>query len=500
MIGLLHRLRAGGDALRLLVNACLALLALLVTRFANSLFFILLSWKIGEAEASTFTLSLSYATLFTQLSVWGLDFLLTRDVAADRSAASKLFGSFLSLRLLVSAACYGLLLAWIGLFRPYDAHTDAVILVCGATIITESVGRLCQAYFAAFERIGYITLLTTALGLLKLLIGVAVLWGGGDALEAALVVFGASLLGTMLSLILAYTRFAPPHWQDTLRHWQVAFPMVLPFALSSVLNTVETQSDTLLVSYLAPGDGVLAAGIYSAAMTIFLGLSLVFQGYRTAVLPMMARLYSTKRSDVWLLYEKSTLYVLALTLPMAALVSCYADEMRRLVFGDRFADATAVLQVVIWTLIPFAATIPLGCLLITVQRQPVMMRVQVVAMLVNVGVNVLLIPLLGPLGAAWARLASGTTMFLLALFYVQSRVHAWPVLRECTRLLGALALLLATVYTLNMLGCPWLLAAMLAGLAYLLAVVALGVIRPDDRTWLLRVSGYHRLVVGHIPD
>lgn len=93
----LHNLR-GTEALRLLVNSVYGLLALLVTRFANQIFFILLTWTIGAVEAGTFALGLmTYAVLFTQLSILGLDFLLTREVAANRDAAGRLFGSFLAL-------------------------------------------------------------------------------------------------------------------------------------------------------------------------------------------------------------------------------------------------------------------------------------------------------------------------------------------------------------------------------------------------------------------
>jgi O-antigen/teichoic acid export membrane protein len=501
VIALWRRIQASrSEALRLLVNSLLALLALLVTRFANSLFFILLAWTIGETEAGTFALALSYATLFTQFSLWGLDFLLTREVAADRSAAGPLFGSFLALRTLLGLASYGVLLAWLLIFRPHDPHTLQVIIVCSGTILTESIGRLCQAYFAAFEKIGYLALISTLLGVLKLLIGIVVLWSGGDALLAALVVFGASLLATVVSIALAYLRFVPPRWSGTFSQWRLSLMMVMPFALGSVLNTVEQQADTLLVAYLAPGDAELAVGVLIAATTFFFGLTTLFHGYRTAVLPMMARLYKAGRNEVWAFYEKSLLYLLAITLPAAALISIHAEQLVQLVYRGRFGSAGPVLSVVIWALPAFVGAIPIACLMITVQRQAIATRVQFVALTVNLALNLWLVPLIGPLGAAWGRLASALSMFGLLLGFVQMRIYACALWSDLLRLLAALAALLLVSYTLGELGVLWLPAAALAGCAYLLVLLTLGFVRPDDRAWLWRMLGWRKLPIGGISD
>jgi O-antigen/teichoic acid export membrane protein len=77
------------------------------------------------------------------------------------------------------------------------------------------------------------------------------------------------------------------------------------------------------------------------------------------------------------------------------------------------------LTILPWVLLPIFIDFPVGSLLNATNRAHLKTAAMGAAMLVNAGLNVLLVPAYGPVGAAWAGIGSFT--FLLAAGFVFAR-------------------------------------------------------------------------------
>lgn len=466
---------------RLFSNSLLSLLADLIGKVANTLFFILLARNVFEHEAGVFALGLTYALMFAQLSYWGLDQLLTREVAQHPARAGRLFGNFLLIRLATATLCYAALLAWTTWGFTYDPATTWAIRLLGIIIFSESVINLCQGLYIGLDRFHFMTISGGIVGAVKLLGGLSFFFVP-SVTTAVLIVCGASILGMLINLGFVYRYLPRPEWRIDPVFWRPYLSAALPFAFIGVLYTIEYQADTVLLSYYADETAV---GIYNAPLTLIMGLLYVARAYRDAIYPLMVRLYAGAQETLRVVYETSIKYLLLITLPIAIGTTLAAPQIISLIYRDRFAASVPVLQILIWAFVLLVLQIPSARLMIVAGRQHEVARLQALTLIVNLGLNLLLIPRLGAEGAAWARLASAALTIAVLLWYVQVWICPARPWRDLPAILLA-ALLFGSVQTLlQLLGLYWLLAGGVAGLTYALILWRLQVITPAEQSQLL---------------
>jgi O-antigen/teichoic acid export membrane protein len=345
-----------------------------------------------------------------------------------------------------------------------------VVLIVGATFIPDSLTALCQGYLIARDRVGAITLLGALTGGLKLALGGLVLALGGDALAVAWVLLFTSLVTLALYLGLICWRFEWPVISFERAFWAKSLRDELPLLGIAVLFTLESSVDSVL---LARGSNTVALGVYAAAGNILLPLMILPQTYRQIILPIMTSWYHSQRERAFDIYRQSTRLALIVTLLLAGSVALIADQIVPILFKGHFPTAVPVLQMLIWSFVFASLLVPNGRLMLVAGRQSAVVPIQCASLLLNLGLNFLLQPMLAAQGAAIARVASSALTFVVCLLYVQRTIYRWNVLSAVVRpVCAALILMLATA-GLRWAGMHWLLALAIGWLAYAGALFAL---------------------------
>jgi O-antigen/teichoic acid export membrane protein len=468
-------------ALRAARGTVLGVLAEIAARGANTIFFILLARHL-ESDAGAYTLGFTYALLLIQLSLGGLEQLINREVARKEYPSALILGNYLLARLASSLLCYGALALW--LFGPYGYETSVnrVVLIVGATFIPDSLTALCQGYLIARDRVGSITLLGALTGGLKLALGGLVLALGGDALAVAWVLLSISLITLALYLGLICWRFEWPALSFNRTFWAKSLRAELPLLGIAVLFTIESSADAVL---LARGSNTVALGVYAAAASILLPLMILPQTYRQIILPIMTSWYHTQRERAFDIYRQSTRLALIVTLLLATSVALVADQLVPILFKGHFAMAAPVLQILIWSFVFASLLVPNGRLLLVTGRQSAVVPIQCGSLLLNLGLNFLLQPLIGAQGAAIARVASSALTFVVCLIYVQRTIYHWNLFSAVVRPVCAALILALITGGLRWAGMHWLPALAAGWLAYAGALFALCGISMDELRSLL---------------
>jgi O-antigen/teichoic acid export membrane protein len=108
----------------------------------------------------------------------------------------------------------------------------------------------------------------------------------------------------------------------------------------------------------------------------------------------------------------------------SAALSAFAPTLVDVLYGDRFSAAGKVLQIYAWSLLPVCITMATSRWYIAEHQTIRLMIVNTVPAVINIVLNVLLIPLWGMKGAAWATIVS----YVLAAgpihaLWQDSRIH-----------------------------------------------------------------------------
>jgi O-antigen/teichoic acid export membrane protein len=437
---------------------------------------------LGPTAFGQYQAAFAFVGLFRVLPDFGMSYASTLEVSRDRGAAERVFGQLLGFQALLSALTLGLCLGvGAALFRGV---TWAAVVVLAVDLLLKSAQSTLRWLLKAFERFGAESLTLLAERLLLLVAGALVLRGGGGVVGFVLVFAAVRALDTaalagfvqrrVVRLAPAFDRAA---WRELLRRG-------LPFAYAGAMITLFFQVDAVLLEQMR---GPLEVGWYGAPVRILEGLTLVprFLGY--ALVPTLAALATRDPPRVTRLYARAAKYLLVAGLPVAVFGALASEPLLVFVFGAAYRPGAAA---AVWLLAaaPFMflsnlAETTLAC----VNRAGTIMLTSTAALLLNVALNLALIPVRGYVGAALATLLTEAAYFAMSAGCVAAAGHraGWPRL-AARPLLAGLAFL-GAFRACGGLGV--VAAAGLATLAYLGALLALGVFDAQERELVLRLVG-----------
>ena len=202
----------------------------------------------------------------------------------------------------------------------------------------------------------------------------------------------------------------PPAWRQTF--WQL-WTYSLPRALASGFTITITWLDVLLVGRLA---STTAAGVYGIASRLYVVGSYALQAVGVAAAPQFSELLAAGRSrELERVYQVGTCWTMALSWPFYAVMLVFPETMVRTLFGADYADGGRALAI-----LGVAGLIDIGtgnsqALLLMSGYSKLYALNTGVALVLNVGLNLALIPSLGISGAAIAWAVSIATTNLAAV-------------------------------------------------------------------------------------
>jgi O-antigen/teichoic acid export membrane protein len=195
-----------------------------------------------------------------------------------------------------------------------------------------------------------------------------------------------------------------------------------PRSLASVAQIVIQRLDIVLVGIL---KGPVEAAIYTAATRFLVAGQLGNAAISMAAQPQFTRLFAMgDRTSANSVYQATTCWLILLTWPLYLLAAIFGPSVLA-VFGHSYHAGSTVMLILALTMLVATACGQVDMVLITFGRSSWSLVNGLLAMGVNVGVDLALIPRLGITGAAigWAAAIGVSNLVPLAQVAIAARVH-----------------------------------------------------------------------------
>jgi len=433
----------------------------------------------------------NYQAIFQIISAFGLKNLLTRNVAQQQEQAWRHLWhasltvvpfSLLSMLLLIALTAglqYGALVLW-------------ATLIVSLSLLAAAWAEVCEGVLAGLERlhvVGYSAVLENALRVIFSLLALA----QGFGLLALVWVFVACRFGRALFYFFYLHRLLAPAQPAGRFRFDRAFAKGMVsqarvFAMTMVCVTVYWKVDVSLLSKIR---GMEEVGLYSAAYRFLMLALVVVDSFVNSLFPIISNYYRAGRAapgadanPFELACKKGLQLLLVLTVPVALALSLLADPIIALIYGEKFAAAAPVLRVLIWVVVPYAASQIFAYALVASNNQRYDLQVNAISMLANLVLNWMLITRFGYMGATWAALGAIFVYVALQVPFVFRQVirfESKPLWQGGLKLVAAAACMAAALLFFARIQIWFLMP--LAFFIYLLAVWAVGVFSKQD--WAL---------------
>lgn len=457
-------------------NLALKSLGELLARLCFLALFIYAARALGAGEYGRYSYASSLAALALIGMDLGLNTLFVRDGARDHDQVAAYAGTLLLIKSVLAALVLALL--W-GLARPEGAGAALVLAVAGAQALW-GLSELGVAGHNALERMDREALVKTCgrLAALVLAGGMLLMGWGLWGLVSGLLAANAFAAALSLRLLWAKGRFRLRLERDFLAYLGRE---ALPLALTSVFILVYFRVDIVMLDMM--GRGFTEIGWYSAGVRIVDAVGVVPAMVAGSVLPVLASLAAGAPDALARLYRQSLRLLLILGLPAAVGLFVVRQQAAVLIYGPDFLPTA---RAFVW-LAPVLVFLFLNHLqlatLTALGRQRLCAVATFICVPLNLGLNLLLIPPYGFVGAAAATLVTELALFTMCAGFIRARLGGSGLPGRAWRPALAAAIMGAGLY----LAPAWhVLILMAAGAAlYALALLALGGLRPDELRELL---------------
>jgi O-antigen/teichoic acid export membrane protein len=165
-------------------------------------------------------------------------------------------------------------------------------------------------------------------------------------------------------------------------------------------------------------QGTTAVGFYSIAYTLSEASLVVPSVFLSAIFPVLSRLHRDSKLSFRDTCAQAIKYLFYLAMPMAFFVTIWAKPIVYLLYGARFDPSVAALQILIWSAALMWLTIFLGSTLVAANLQKLGLKITFLGFILNISLNVLLIPEYSYFGASFATVVTAAFALALQLFFL----------------------------------------------------------------------------------
>lgn len=491
------RARAQDDAAEVVMAAKgggLNLVGSAFTQAARFLVTLMLARKLGSGQVGVYYEAQAFLALLGLLALSGFRGALTRFVAVHLADGDK--GSLTgTIRLGVVIPTVASALMAVILYSLSEWFATSVFqdpeLALALRYVALALPGACFTDAALSATQGFKTMKPyVAVGLIfepAMRLGLSlVLLGAGLGLEGAMLALVITSNGTALLAGAVLLRFTRRHRSSAVYRLKELFAFSTVSWMSSLASNAQTWTGTLILGILGTSNQV---GIYQVATRVTLLATFFLGPLGTSFAPMIADLYRREEFErLGRMYVVVSSWTLRLSLPSFAIVILFPDELLS-VFGNQFVGGAAVTVILAVGQLFNVAGGPNGYMLVMSGRPALTMANNLTALVLNVVLNLVLIPRFGLIGAGIAFAASVAFNNIAKVIQVwfTMRMHPFDIDFWKACLSGAAAFGLGLAVRQGVVGTA---NRLFAGLAivviYFGIIVALG-IGADDRLVLDKI-------------
>jgi len=354
---------------------------------------------LGPEQYGLFSYACAFTVLFSAIATLGLDGIVIRNIVRDDSYKEATLGAAFALKLVGGAAALLLSVGSIVLLRPGETLTHWLVGITAAGMLFQAFDTIdfwfqsqVQSKYVVYARsvaFTFVAIIKIVLILMKAPL-IAFAWAG--LAEVAIASIG---------LVLVYQ--ARGHniraWTATLTQGRNLLRDSWPLILSGIMIMIYMRIDQVMIGDMV---GNAEVGVYSAAVRLAEAWYFIPMAVVGSVFPSIVE---AKTISEELFYERlQRLYnLMALMAYLVALPITLAGEwLITTFFGAEYSRAGFMLSVLVWAGLFVNLGVARSSFLTTMNWTRVHFMTVFLGCVVNVGLNYLLIPVYGGMGAVVA--------------------------------------------------------------------------------------------------
>ncbi|MBI2627039.1 MAG: flippase [Parcubacteria group bacterium] len=400
---------------RISFNVLFAIFSRVITGGIGLFVIAVMSRSLGQAGYGNYSTILSYMLIFSVVGDLGLYTLLVREISRNDKEESYIASNFFTLRLITIAVTAILAILISEFLTPYPRLVKDGLIVGTIFLVFSSLTQVLSGIYQKYLRFYLISFADILSSLVQLAIILFVASKGRDLLPYVWAASIASLVQFSIVFI-NVQKLVPISLHISFSFWRKILKDSLPVAVSLVFTVIYFRIDTIMLSLIKTPNEV---GIYSIAAKVLEVIIFLPALYMGLVMPVLSKEAVSNVTNFRRIFKKTFDILAAFSVPTVVFLAILSAKIVVIVGGSTFLASYQPLFILAFAvgLIFFGNLVGRAAVALDLQKRS--MWIYLGGAILNIILNLLLIPSFSFNGAAFATLM--TELFItLALFRLVS--------------------------------------------------------------------------------
>ncbi|WP_048190960.1 flippase [Methanobacterium sp. SMA-27] len=372
---------------------------------------------LGVVNYGILSFALALTSILGIFADFGLNTLMTRELAIEKSLTNKYLNNIFSIKLL-EVSILLILIILIVQIVGYPQQTVFVLYIMMIFLIFNTFSTFFSSLFQAYEKLEYQSI-ATVLNSLLMLVGILILIHYNNNLITFTLLYaiiGGVILIYYLFVSTTKFEFPLPKIEIDWNFWKPTIKTAAQFGLIGVFVTIYVWIDSVMLSFM---QGNQAVGLYNAAYRIVLLLLFIPTVINAAIFPVMSRLYGSSSNSLSKIVEKYFKFMILIGIPIGVAITLLSSQIIIMIFGNAFLESTPALQILVWATVFTFGNAAFVQLFQSTDKQILLTKITFIGMIINITLNVILIPKFSYIAASFNTLI--TEFIILALVLILAK-------------------------------------------------------------------------------
>ncbi|MBM7635971.1 flippase [Streptococcus saliviloxodontae] len=394
---------------------------------------------LGASGLGVVNFAISYISYFTMFGMLGIPTYGIRICAKyldDKEKLTKTVVELIIVNAIVMSLSIAIFLGSVAVIPKLQADKTLYYIMC-STLFFNVLG--VEWLYKALEKYSYITIRSIVFKLISILIMFLLVRDSQDyVIYGALTIFAS--VGSNLMNFWNLRDIIDIKLVRRVNITQHITPIVT-FFLISASWTLFSSLDTTLLGFMKSNEQV---GYFSVAVRIKQLLASLLASFSAVLLPRLTKFYEKKDHDGFqLLVSKALNFILLLSIPLTIYSICYSKEVIYFISGDGFTKAILPLRLILPSVFFMGISgFAVNQILVPMNHEKVVLRSTLLTCVVNIILNLILIPFIGASGAAFAGSVSEGVLAAVQLYAIRR------MLKNIVKTIGLNKIAFATILAL----------------------------------------------------
>ena len=351
---------------------------------------------LGPEQFGLLSFANAFIGLFGAVAGLGLQNIVVRDIVRNPHGEEETLGTAALLQFIGGLVAYGLILGTIFWLRPDDALAKTLVAILGSIMLFKA-SEVAVYWFESQVLSKYIVWVQNGSFLVFATIKVGLILNSAPLTAFAWAIMAEALMVAFLLVVILGLR--GPRLRQlriTLGRTKTLVQDGWPLLLSGIAITLSMRVDQIMIGQIMSDTavGIYSVGVRLAEVFIFVGLTVA-----SSIFPRLIELNEKEFAKEFVRFIRLPFYVLFI---LSIFVAVTSELIVPIIFGQEYLGSAPVLSILVFSVpITYISVMSSKYLLRKGMQREIMYR-QVIGVVVNIAMNLLLIPSMGIVGAAIA--------------------------------------------------------------------------------------------------